>query len=221
MVPLAENQALGIAIMSYNGQLNFGLNADYDAVADLEALADELRASIEELVAAAKIADADMPSRREARARRGLSRDRDVRWATIADEAARAPRDRAALGRDRRRRDRAALGRPVGRTRQPRTVRAQRPDRSRSTAISVTLTSSPAPSRPATTQIPRPAVPTSRSRSDTTSGRSRDNQLLQALELGDVVVDVRKRRPAAAICAGWRRRWPLRSHPRWPRPGRP
>jgi WS/DGAT/MGAT family acyltransferase len=53
MVPLAENQALGIAIMSYNGQLNFGLNADYDAMGDLEALAEELRASIEELVAAA------------------------------------------------------------------------------------------------------------------------------------------------------------------------
>jgi WS/DGAT/MGAT family acyltransferase len=53
MVPLAENQALGIAIMSYNGQLNFGLNADYDTLPDLEALADELRASIEELVAAA------------------------------------------------------------------------------------------------------------------------------------------------------------------------
>ena len=53
MVPLAENQALGIAIMSYNGQLNFGLNADFDALPDLEALADELRASIEELVAAA------------------------------------------------------------------------------------------------------------------------------------------------------------------------
>jgi hypothetical protein len=53
MVPLAENQALGIAIMSYNGQLNFGLNADYDALPDLEALAEELRAAIEELVAAA------------------------------------------------------------------------------------------------------------------------------------------------------------------------
>ncbi|MGO9884875.1 MAG: WS/DGAT/MGAT family O-acyltransferase [Solirubrobacteraceae bacterium] len=53
MVPLAENQALGIAIMSYDGQLNFGLNADYDALADLEVLADELRASIDELVAAA------------------------------------------------------------------------------------------------------------------------------------------------------------------------
>ena len=54
MVPLAENTALGIAIMSYNGQLNFGLIGDYDALANLEALADELRASIEELVAAAR-----------------------------------------------------------------------------------------------------------------------------------------------------------------------
>ena len=39
MVPLAANQALGIAIMSYDGQLNFGLNADYDALPDLELLA--------------------------------------------------------------------------------------------------------------------------------------------------------------------------------------
>ncbi len=53
MVPLAENQALGVAIMSYDGQLDFGLNADFDALPDLEALADELRAAIEELVAAA------------------------------------------------------------------------------------------------------------------------------------------------------------------------
>ncbi len=52
MVPLAENTALGIAIMSYNGQLSFGLTADYDALADVETLADELRAAIEELVAA-------------------------------------------------------------------------------------------------------------------------------------------------------------------------
>ncbi|HXO09472.1 MAG TPA: WS/DGAT domain-containing protein, partial [Solirubrobacteraceae bacterium] len=55
MVPLAENQALGIAIMSYNGQLNFGLNADYDTIHDLEALADELRASIAELASAARV----------------------------------------------------------------------------------------------------------------------------------------------------------------------
>jgi len=59
MVPLAENQALGIAIMSYNGQLNFGLNADYDAMPDLETLADELRASIAELAAAAGVDSTD------------------------------------------------------------------------------------------------------------------------------------------------------------------
>jgi len=53
MVPLTENTALGIAIMSYNGQLNFGLTADYDALADVEVLVDELRASIDELAAAA------------------------------------------------------------------------------------------------------------------------------------------------------------------------
>jgi diacylglycerol O-acyltransferase / wax synthase len=53
MVPLAENTALGIAILSYNGQLNFGLVADFDALADVEDLADELRSSIEELAAAA------------------------------------------------------------------------------------------------------------------------------------------------------------------------
>jgi hypothetical protein len=53
MVPLAENTALGIAILSYNGQLNFGLVADYDALADVETLADELRESIEELAEAA------------------------------------------------------------------------------------------------------------------------------------------------------------------------
>ena len=62
MVPLAVNQALGIAIMSYNGQLNFGLNADFDAVTDLEALADELRASIDELADAAGV-----QSRRDSR----------------------------------------------------------------------------------------------------------------------------------------------------------
>ncbi len=53
MVPLAQNTAVGVAIMSYNGKLHFGLVSDYDALADLEALADELRASLEELSAVA------------------------------------------------------------------------------------------------------------------------------------------------------------------------
>jgi WS/DGAT/MGAT family acyltransferase len=61
MVPLADNTALGIAIMSYNGTINFGLIADYDELADVEALADELRSAIEALVAAAGDPDGSPP----------------------------------------------------------------------------------------------------------------------------------------------------------------
>jgi len=52
-VPLAENCALGIAIMSYDGQIDFGLVADYDALPDLDLVADALREAIAELAAAA------------------------------------------------------------------------------------------------------------------------------------------------------------------------
>jgi diacylglycerol O-acyltransferase / wax synthase len=53
MVPLADHQALCVGIMSYNGQINFGLIGDYDAVRDLDRLAEDLEASIEELSEAA------------------------------------------------------------------------------------------------------------------------------------------------------------------------
>jgi diacylglycerol O-acyltransferase len=53
MVPLVKNQAVCFAVMSYNGQLNFGLTGDYDAMSDLDALAEDLEASIDELRAAA------------------------------------------------------------------------------------------------------------------------------------------------------------------------
>jgi diacylglycerol O-acyltransferase / wax synthase len=66
MVPLAENTALGIAIMSYNGQLNFGLVTDYDAVGDIETLADDLRGAMAELAACAGPRPV-APSRRGAR----------------------------------------------------------------------------------------------------------------------------------------------------------
>ncbi len=72
MVPLAQNTALGIAIMSYNGQLNFGLTADYDAMADVEMLAEELRSSIEELVAAAGPQGDDGTAERRRRAVRAV-----------------------------------------------------------------------------------------------------------------------------------------------------
>src|SRR5829696_2434390 len=56
MVPLARGQALGVAIMSYNGKLCFGLSGDWDAMDDLDYLAQDLRAAIGELEEAAGVA---------------------------------------------------------------------------------------------------------------------------------------------------------------------
>jgi diacylglycerol O-acyltransferase len=55
MVPLAKNQGLGIALLSYDGSINFGLVGDYDLLWDLDDLADHVRASLEELAAAAGV----------------------------------------------------------------------------------------------------------------------------------------------------------------------
>lgn len=63
MVPLTKNTALGIAIMSYNGQLNFGLAGDYDGLADIDALAEALRASIAELAGVAGAPVKPVPTR--------------------------------------------------------------------------------------------------------------------------------------------------------------
>jgi diacylglycerol O-acyltransferase len=58
-VPLAANAALGIAIMSYDGTLNFGLLGDFDALPDLDDLAAALRDAIAELAAAAGVRPSD------------------------------------------------------------------------------------------------------------------------------------------------------------------
>jgi diacylglycerol O-acyltransferase len=52
MVPLARRQALCVGIMSYNGQVDFGLIGDYDAMADLESFGLDLENAIGELAAA-------------------------------------------------------------------------------------------------------------------------------------------------------------------------
>jgi len=49
---LPENQALAIAIMSYNGGMDFGLLGDYDALQDIEDLGEALRVALAELVEA-------------------------------------------------------------------------------------------------------------------------------------------------------------------------
>jgi diacylglycerol O-acyltransferase / wax synthase len=53
---LPPNQALFIAIMSYNGGINFGLLADYDAIDDVATIAEGIEESIAELAEAADAA---------------------------------------------------------------------------------------------------------------------------------------------------------------------
>src|SRR5215210_3196765 len=72
-VPLVNNTALGIAIMSYDGTLNFGLLGDFDALPDLDDLADALRDAIAELAVAAGVPRGNGRARRDptpARSRR-------------------------------------------------------------------------------------------------------------------------------------------------------
>jgi WS/DGAT/MGAT family acyltransferase len=57
---LPDNHALAIAIMSYNGGLDFGLLADYDALPDIDVVADGLADALAELLASAR---GDKPSR--------------------------------------------------------------------------------------------------------------------------------------------------------------
>jgi len=55
MVPLAKNQALGIALLSYDGRINFGLVGDFDLLWDLDEFAADLEESLAELAAAAGV----------------------------------------------------------------------------------------------------------------------------------------------------------------------
>ncbi|CDP84382.1 MULTISPECIES: WS/DGAT/MGAT family O-acyltransferase [Mycolicibacterium] len=52
--PLLQNQVLAIGVTSYDGQLYFGINADRDAMSDVDVLPSLLRESLEELLEAAK-----------------------------------------------------------------------------------------------------------------------------------------------------------------------
>ena len=49
---LPKNHALAVAIMSYNGGIDYGLLGDYDALPDIDTIADGIDASLRELLAA-------------------------------------------------------------------------------------------------------------------------------------------------------------------------
>jgi WS/DGAT/MGAT family acyltransferase len=64
VVPLAQRQAIGIAVMSYDGHLDFGLLGDYDALPDIEQIVDDLKWAIGSLSRAA-----GLPPKRSRRSR--------------------------------------------------------------------------------------------------------------------------------------------------------
>ncbi len=73
---LPPNQALFVAIMSYNGGINFGLLADYDAMPDLDVVAEGIEESVAELLEAAAAA---------------RSREPEVRRLAVLDASCRRP----------------------------------------------------------------------------------------------------------------------------------
>ena len=52
VLPLAENTTIGIALLSYNGTIGFGLLGDFDTARDLGVLAEGIEKSLAELLAA-------------------------------------------------------------------------------------------------------------------------------------------------------------------------
>ena len=54
VVPLAQRQALGIAAMSYDGHLAFGLLGDYDALPDIGVIGEGIEEALAELLALAR-----------------------------------------------------------------------------------------------------------------------------------------------------------------------
>jgi diacylglycerol O-acyltransferase len=59
---LPKNHALAVAIMSYNGGLDYGLLGDYDALPDIDVIADGIDASLKELLEAAARARSRTPA---------------------------------------------------------------------------------------------------------------------------------------------------------------
>ena len=74
---LPKNHALAVAIMSYNGGLDYGLLGDYDALPDIDVIADGIDASLQELLAAAhgpgELGDATAATKSRRRRRREVA----------------------------------------------------------------------------------------------------------------------------------------------------
>lgn len=95
VLPLSAGHLLAIGITSYDGEVFFGINADRDAVADLDVLAQCLRDALEELVdTTVRATTVRQPTRkapaaaRRAAAKKAAARQEAARKATVQKRAA-------------------------------------------------------------------------------------------------------------------------------------
>lgn len=95
VVPLAQRQALGIAVMSYDGHLGFGLLGDYDALPDLEGIADDLKWAISSLGRAAGVQTRTVRKRAP---RKASARSNGTRAAAEGSSAGRSSAGRSSAG---------------------------------------------------------------------------------------------------------------------------
>jgi len=111
---LAGDRSLAIAIMSYNGGMNFGVIGDYDALPDIDVIAQGIEDALGELLALARAQAPARRSRRRSRPPRGSGRG--------PAQALDVPGDAHAVELDRH-------GGGSVRATHPRRARARRPDR--------------------------------------------------------------------------------------------
>ncbi|GAC1326127.1 MAG: hypothetical protein NVSMB25_25260 [Thermoleophilaceae bacterium] len=92
LVPLGNNLNLGVAIVSYNGTINFGLVSDFDNVPDLDDLAECFGEAIAEMAAAAGIETRAAGERERPRERTGAlleAAGESPDWTSAAEPARR------------------------------------------------------------------------------------------------------------------------------------
>jgi hypothetical protein len=89
-VPLASGVRIGVAILSYNGRLGFGITGDFDTAPDIDVVADGIDAAIVTLLDLAAAQSSASSRRGEALLRREqpLDERRVLQQMTVADELA-------------------------------------------------------------------------------------------------------------------------------------
>jgi diacylglycerol O-acyltransferase / wax synthase len=78
-VPLGPGVRIGVAILSYNGRLRFGITGDYDTAPDIDVLADGIDAAVKTLLRSARSRQRRDGQGRERQARAGRSATKPAR----------------------------------------------------------------------------------------------------------------------------------------------